>query len=193
MSLSTPNSSFILLLRLRSMILCAVFRAILRPAALVADGCFRLDPAVVFAGCAGLGGSSSGDADETEPVFGFICIILRARLGGGGRSYCIVVSSLFLWEPDNVLLRARLEPSGLSVGDTGGDGRGCGLWFIAGGPREKAVSISSRSLAGRSVEADGVGGGFGRGMLSKSQSAQNCQCSTGRTRREEVEHILAGG
>jgi len=40
MSLSTPNSSFIFDLRLLSIRLWAVFRAILRPAALVELGCF---------------------------------------------------------------------------------------------------------------------------------------------------------
>lgn len=74
---------------------CAVFRAIFRPAALVAEGCFRFEPAADAAldACAGVGAVSDADADDIEPVFGFICIILRALLGGGGRSYCIIFTS----------------------------------------------------------------------------------------------------
>jgi len=55
MSLSTPNSSFILDLLLRSIRLCAVFLAILRPAAVALPACFLLVPlaaaVVVFASC----------------------------------------------------------------------------------------------------------------------------------------------
>lgn len=49
MSFKTANSSFILDLRRRSMRLCAVFLAIFRPAALVADGCFFFVCATSFA------------------------------------------------------------------------------------------------------------------------------------------------
>ena len=49
-SLSTPNSSFILLRRLRSMMLCAVFLAIFRPAALVVEGCLRFVPVELAGG-----------------------------------------------------------------------------------------------------------------------------------------------
>jgi hypothetical protein len=82
MSLRTPNSSFILERRRRSIRLCAVLRAILRPAAVVFPACLRLAPpavpAAAFAlasGC-GLGGSWAS--------FGFIWMILRERVGGGG-------------------------------------------------------------------------------------------------------------
>jgi len=80
------------------MILCAVFRAIFLPAALVVDGCFRLP--VILAG----GTVYASDDDEEEVGFGFICIILRARLGGGGSS-TIVESSFDLVAPDRVRLR----------------------------------------------------------------------------------------
>ena len=80
------------------MILCAVFRAIFLPAALVVDGCFRLP--VILAG----GTVCASDDDEEEVGFGFICIILRARLGGGGSS-TIVESSFDLVAPDRVRLR----------------------------------------------------------------------------------------
>lgn len=50
MSFKVANSSFILERRRRSIKLCAVFRAILRPAADVALGCFFLDPLLPFGG-----------------------------------------------------------------------------------------------------------------------------------------------
>jgi hypothetical protein len=88
--LRTANSSFIFDLRRRSNRLWAVFLAIFLPAALVEDGCFRLvppaaavdpDPALPLAaafefeaGISGLGSSR-----------GFIWMIFRERVGGGGR------------------------------------------------------------------------------------------------------------
>lgn len=68
MPFSTANSSFILDRRRRSIKLCAVFLAIFRPAALVADGCFFLDcsfvDAAAFAGPDDLvlAGASSGSS-----------------------------------------------------------------------------------------------------------------------------------
>ena len=88
-SFNVPNSSFILDRRRRSIKLCAVLRAILRPAALVALGCFLLEFDV------GLGTRSS---ELCEPLavslvlgafegdFGFIWMILRVLVGGGGKS-----------------------------------------------------------------------------------------------------------
>lgn len=49
MSFNVPNSSFIFDRRRRSIRLCAVLRAILRPAALVALGCFFLVAEEAFA------------------------------------------------------------------------------------------------------------------------------------------------
>jgi hypothetical protein len=90
MSFNVPNSSFILDRLRRSIRLCAVLRAVLRPAALVALGCFLFEVGV------GLGVGSSEVLDGCLPlflalrdlgadVFGFIWIILRARVGGGGK------------------------------------------------------------------------------------------------------------
>lgn len=92
MFFSVANSSFILDLRLRSIRLCAVFLAIFLPAALVALGCFFLelagaaplaaalpDSLVLFAGSAGR---------SCDCTLGFIWMILRVRVGGGGRSKC---------------------------------------------------------------------------------------------------------
>jgi hypothetical protein len=93
------NSSFILERRRRSIRLCAVFLAIFLPAALVLDGCFLLFPE-------GVGGVPSGPAaaawaagdfdarallaalEELMSSWGrgFICMILRERVGGGGRA-----------------------------------------------------------------------------------------------------------
>jgi len=115
---------------------CAVFRAIFRPAAEVAEGCFRFGEVALVAGVAGVEGS----------VFGFICIIFLARLGGGGRSS-------FFALPDRVRFRC-------STGEGGGER------FIAAGGREKAFSITDLSWALGSVELAGVGGGFARGIAS---------------------------
>lgn len=58
-------------------------RADFRPAALVADGCLRLLPANLGGDDAGCDVSDEEEADD----LGFICMILRARLGGGDISY----------------------------------------------------------------------------------------------------------
>jgi len=99
-SLSTANSSFILDLLRRSIRLCAVFLAIFLPAALVADGCFFLAPpaagAAVVAGApvllevgavAVLALVDAAGAGATSSL-GFICMIFRDRVGGGGSTNC---------------------------------------------------------------------------------------------------------
>lgn len=105
----TPNSSFIFDLRRRSIKLCAVFLAIFRPAALVADGCFFFDgPASPAAGVeVDAAAADAADAADAAPAFlpapfplvvasgstaglfssccrGFIWMIFRERVGGGG-------------------------------------------------------------------------------------------------------------
>jgi hypothetical protein len=84
-SFKTPNSSFILDLRRRSIRLWAVFLAIFRPAALVEEGCFffgvvaaGLPPVLAF----------WADVSIVSLVSprGFICIIFRERVGGGGNA-----------------------------------------------------------------------------------------------------------
>jgi hypothetical protein len=89
--LRTANSSFILDLRRRSIRLCAVFLAIFLPAALVADGCFllvpaaavvELAPALLLEAVLELDAGISGFASSR----GFIWMILRERVGGGGRA-----------------------------------------------------------------------------------------------------------
>jgi hypothetical protein len=157
-SFRTPNSSFILLRLLRSMMLCAVFLAIFRPAALVAEGCF------LFALAVGLGGV---DSEDEELDFGFICMIFRARLGGGGSSYG-GSSSLDFVAPDSVRLCRGLE--GLSLGETGGVGP---LLFTAGGGRVNAGAMSLCSAGDRSVEFDGVGSDLGETMLDQQEARQS--------------------
>lgn len=83
MSFKTPNSSFILDLLLRSIRLCAVFRAILRPATLVEDGCFFLGVASAFVEVP-FGSSLGTSAISSIGPFGFICIIFLDLVGGGG-------------------------------------------------------------------------------------------------------------
>lgn len=132
------------------MIECAVFRAILLPAADVADGCFFLPCDVVAfvaalpeVGVVGVGGSS----------LGFICMIFLARLGGGGRS------SFALAPPDNVRFL-------VITGDEGGEG------FKAAGGRAKVFSISCMTLSfgAGPVELAGVGGNLVRGIVSDKQN-----------------------
>jgi hypothetical protein len=84
MSFRTPNSSFILDLLRRSIRLWAVFLAILRPATLVAEGCFFLDAGALPA--AVLGPSTMASGCSSGCSRGFIWMILRERVGGGGRA-----------------------------------------------------------------------------------------------------------
>jgi len=116
MPLSTANSSFILLRRRRSIRLCAVFLAIFRPAALVALGCFFFDLSSVTASPVGTAEAFELAAGvvvfaavllfpvvfafsllELSPLpscRGFIWIIFRDRVGGGGRANELSLPSL---------------------------------------------------------------------------------------------------
>ena len=111
MLLRTANSSFILDRLRRSIKLWAVLRAILRPAALVADGCFFLVAVDVVAAAAvevdeeeeedeaaaaavladdedvalEVAGPACSDAPSSW-ARGFIWMILRDLVGGGGRA-----------------------------------------------------------------------------------------------------------
>lgn len=99
MSLSTPNSSFILDRLRRSIRLCAVFLAILRPAAVVpAVADFLLLPAfaadLVSPVDTAFDTSAAEGASCAQPL-GFICMILRDLVGGGGSAK----SSLLMTDP----------------------------------------------------------------------------------------------
>lgn len=117
MPFSTANSSFILDLRRRSIRLCAVFLAIFRPAALVADGCFFLDgsfaadPAAAAAAAvlfpapfplvdvvvAGAGAACISAALFSSCITrGFIWMILRDLVGGGGSAKALLLLLLLL-------------------------------------------------------------------------------------------------
>lgn len=118
MSFNTPNSSFIFDRRLRSIKLCAVLRAILRPAAVVpALFCFLLLPVGAAWGCAlaaVCGADTAGVASCCSSSRGFIWMILRDLVGGGGS----VKSSLVITGPDCGAGRFLVVSTG-EVGDTG--------------------------------------------------------------------------
>lgn len=98
MFFNVSNSSFIFDLLLRSMMECAVLRAILRPATLDALGVFRFGEAEaveeVFVEGAGVPGGAEG--------FGCTWMILRVLVGGGGRWKSSFGSGFFA--PDAVRL-----------------------------------------------------------------------------------------
>lgn len=201
MFLRVENSSFILDRRRRSIKLWAVFRAILRPAALVALGCCfflkeeeetavdveALEEFLVVVSLADaeeadvlfalpLDAAGPVDLDDVVCVLGFIWMILRARVGGGGRSRS---SSGRL-----VACRDALAPRPVAVrfGEVGESSRrtdaGSGLdgFLVADGTRrglraaggsEKVSTPSSteyRSLTMSSPDVAGVGGRRGGDM-----------------------------
>ena len=160
MSFSTLNSSFIFDRRLRSMTECAVFLAIFLPATLVALGCFLLagadvadeplapllfEPLVVC--CAAVLLASSVCCD-----LGFICMIFRDRVGGGGSEKSELAICCDGWAP--------LPPA----------------VAMAGGGRAKDIfSVGRRghSLPRMSEEEAGVGGKLDRGIANLERI---CQC-----------------
>lgn len=198
--LRTANSSFILDRRRRSMRLCAVFRAIFRPAALVADGCFFFPPvpdpppAVAFlfeplavavvllllplllflAVAVGVVADDDDVSDALDAFFlsswtrGFIWMILRDRVGGGGRenaSFCCRAAE------------ERLLDFTVSLGCMGNGALGDGgdiLWEAA--PESIAEGGSSKDICSEdscfvlswtliSVDDAGVGSIVFRGIL----------------------------
>lgn len=117
MLLSRANSSFILLLLLRSIKLWAVLRAIFLPAALVALGCFFFvvdsplaeappapapasDPGAAVLAAAAFPAARADDsfveaeAAAVSWVRGFIWMIFLERVGGGGRAKVFSLGSL---------------------------------------------------------------------------------------------------
>lgn len=174
--LSTANSSFILDLLLRSMRLCAVLRAILRPAALVAEVCFFLDPdsealllEVVPVPVVALAALAAADVDVVDSAWawGFIWMILRDLVGGGGKanaSFCCCCC----WAAADDRLRALTA----SLGCTGyvvlGETEALLPPTMADGGSSKAIWRCERlfevSWPLISVDELGVGGMDGRGM-----------------------------
>ena len=162
MSFKTANSSFIFDLRLRSMTLWAVFRAIFFPAALVELGCFLPDAPFVAGAAAApflllvrLGTFACG-ADACDCSFdcccdaGSIWIILRERVGGGGNSKVdFAVAGRICCGLATVLVVIHAEA-------------------MAGGGRAKVPALAeswATSLAWMSREEAGVGGSFTRGIV----------------------------
>lgn len=88
-SFNTPNSSFIFDRLLLSIRLCAVFLAILRPAAVVPALDFLFPPAAA-------GVLAAVGACAAASTSGFIWMIFLDLVGGGGR----VKSSLVITRPD---------------------------------------------------------------------------------------------
>lgn len=201
MSLSTANSSFILDRRRLSIRLCAVFRAIFLPAALVADGCFFFVAASLDVEAAALAPAPEAVFVEEEPVpesegaaaadsvcsswfegRGFIWMIFRERVGGGGSAKGSFEEAFWVEEEAR---RRDLTASAACIGkpDLAG-GMGCvdfgdtlgsvgevldESWTRAGGGSSKASCRAARSwtpsLPAMSVEEAGVGGRVGRGMV----------------------------
>jgi hypothetical protein len=118
MSLRTPNSSFIFDLLRRSIKLWAVFRAIFLPATLVADGCFFLDAAVALPVVA-LDVSSPASVDSSAAwARGFICMILRDLVGGGGNAKASLLGGCWAIEDRRRVLTTSLAVAG-EVGEVG--------------------------------------------------------------------------
>jgi len=106
--------------------LCAVLRAIFRPAALVADGCFLTllaEVTVEFEGVRMWVGACALEVVTSCGVvfLGFICMILRARLGGGGSVDGATSSALALLAPEMVRLCLGLVDKVLPLVDEAGD------------------------------------------------------------------------
>lgn len=184
-------------LRLRSIKLCAVFLAIFRPAALVALGCFFLEFGVavlllllLLAGgllvSLGFAGDDVGFG-ELESL-GFIWMIFRVRVGGGGR----LNSSNVLFEP---AWRGGLEVRLMDVDARAGDGGDTGQYDptesfrtdvlgrispfeglrAAGGKANGGSVISTPcwSLTTSSPDIEGVRGRRGRDMLAHSPGGED--------------------
>lgn len=96
MLFNVANSSFIFDLLLLSMTLWAVFLAILLPATLVALGCFLLFALEPDAGFLSVNFEPDREVGlGVFPVccdFGFICMIVRERVGGGGKVKCVLAA-----------------------------------------------------------------------------------------------------
>lgn len=186
MSFKTPNSSFILDLLRRSIRLWAVFLAILRPATLVAEGCFFLAGAALLA--AALGPSTTTSGCSSGCSLGFICMILRERVGGGGRAKESLAAGFWAMDERRRILTTSLAGNAGETGEAGRyeefelfdtedcfveelDGRDW-AWesaaATAGGGSSKDIWSGGKAEPSWpliSVEEAGVGGGSGRGMV----------------------------
>lgn len=198
--LRTANSSFILDLRRRSIRLWAVFRAIFLPAALVAEGCFFLeapappaplpaapDPApplffVTLDVAAAVAFWVAGDGSEASSCTrGFIWMILRDRVGGGGRandSFCCCWAAAEERLRDLTVSLGCVGYAALGGDDVLGEVLSSELEDLAAAASATADGGSSKAICRVdncfvlswtliSVEESGVGGMFGRGISDK--------------------------
>lgn len=158
-SFRTPNSSFIFDLLRRSIRLCAVFLAILRPATLVEDGCFFFAgdafPAPLFLGpsAAGVSACSSGCA------LGFIWMIFRDRVGGGGKAKESLLGVCATEDRRRILTTSL----GGRTGDLGDDG-----WY------EEPVESLVEAVEGRDSPPPATAGG---GSSKDIWREENCEPS----------------
>ena len=189
MPFKTANSSFILERLRLSIKLCAVFRAIFRPAALVAEGCFLLFVAVVARAGDEAIAAALPLAEPLEPVAcsscgsscarGFICMIFLDLVGGGGRAKDSVLACPWAAEERLRDLTDSATCRGKGALDDSGDGgairlsavagRDASLEVMAGGGSSNDICRLARcfvpSCPGRSVDEAGVGGSVARGIL----------------------------
>lgn len=192
MSFKVANSSFILDLRRRSIRLCAVFRAIFRPAALVALGCFFLEAAgdallaeflLVESLDDDLAAVEAGLGEDW--VLGFIWMILRVRVGGGGRSKS---SSGLLTLACRGGCGLRPGPRSGEAGEAGQKTDGSdleerllaessleGLMAAGGNAKESVPSMGICSLMMSSPDMAGVGGRRERDMVQRETSRVLCR------------------
>lgn len=198
MPFSTENSSFILLRRLLSIKLCAVFLAIFRPAALVALGCFffPFSPEASFSAAAAAAAfflppdplplplvESLAEVLSSDSL-GFICIIFRDRVGGGGNakvpSFSLAVDDLRRALTASAGCIRKVEVLGelamgarilVLVGDSLADSAGEtreASWMAGGGSSNESWKVEScwmPSLPLISEDEPGVRGNPGRGMV----------------------------
>lgn len=177
MSLSTPNSSFIFDLLLRSIKLCAVFLAIFRPATLVEEGAFFFEVAEAFAFDFGDSSMASSGSSAACPL-GFICMIFRDRVGGGGRAKASLAGATATEDRLRVLTasltfagevgEAELYEEVDEVLEDALDGCVAFPATIAGGGSSNDIwrdGYREPSLLFISVDEAGVGGIWGRGIL----------------------------
>jgi hypothetical protein len=180
-SFRTPNSSFILDLLRRSIKLWAVFLAILRPATLVDEGCFFLEGGAFPE--AFLGPSANVSTPSSGCSLGFIWMILRERVGGGGKAKESLLGGFWAREERRRILTTSLAGRTGDWGETGRyeeaedclvdelDGLDSAVATAGGGSSKDNCREENwePSLPLISVEDAGVGGGSGRGILAAGQ------------------------
>jgi hypothetical protein len=178
-SFKTPNSSFIFDLRLRSIKLCAVFRAILRPATLVEDGCFFFGAELAGFPADAFEASLKGSGASSGCPRGLIWIIFLDLVGGGGRAKVSLVGTCAADERRRILTTSLAGIAG-DFGEVG--------WYeeaeedfvddalegwdsplaTAGGGSSKDICREEKwnpSFPLISADGAGVGGWLGRGMI----------------------------